>query len=103
MPSAADFFPSYISAFMKRVMTMSPNLASGRMSRLTARRRRDIGSPLLLRPLRAIQRTTLTALGDALGVEDAAQDVIAHARQILHAPAADQHHRVFLEVMALAG
>jgi hypothetical protein len=45
MPSAADFFPSYISAFMKRVMTTSPNLGSGRISRLTARRRRDIGGP----------------------------------------------------------
>src|SRR5271168_2311901 len=39
MPSAADFLPSYISTFMKRLITTSPNFASGRTSRFTARRR----------------------------------------------------------------
>src|SRR3954463_8873669 len=82
VPSATDFLPSYISAFMKRVITMSPNFASGRISRLTARRR--LLMPLSsLRPLGAVQRTALATLGDALRVEHAAQDVIAHARQIL--------------------
>src|SRR5437764_6441761 len=54
------------------------------------------------RTLRAILRTALLAVLDALGVEHAAQDVVAHAGQILDAAAADHDHRVLLEVMALA-
>src|SRR5437016_7844238 len=102
MCSATDFLPSYISAFMNREMTISPNLASGRMSRLTARRRRLIAFRSSLRPLGAVERTALAALGDALGVEHAAQDVIAHAGQVLHPAAADQHDAVLLQVVALA-
>src|SRR3954451_14512122 len=98
MLSAADFFPSYISAFMKRVITTSPNLASGRISRFTARRRRLMPSSPLLRPLGAVERPALAALRQALGVQHATQDVVAHARQVLHTPAADQHHRVLLQV-----
>src|ERR1700761_4714653 len=40
----------------------------------------------LLRPLGAIQRPALTALGDALGIQNATQDMIANARKVLHAP-----------------
>src|SRR5262249_19490600 len=36
----------------------------------------------------------------ALGVEHAAQDVVAHTRKVLHAAAADHHHRVFLQIVA---
>src|SRR5271168_5064646 len=112
MVSAVDFLPSYISAFMKRLITTSPNLASGRISRLVARRRRlmaDIPSASVqasdasLRPLGAVQRAALPALGDALGVEHATQYMVPHARQVLDAPAADQHDRVLLQVVALAG
>src|SRR4029077_2784613 len=59
--------------------------------------------PLLLRPLGSIFRAALLAVLHALRVEHAAQDVIAHARQVLDAPAADHHHRVLLQVMALTG
>src|SRR5260221_723434 len=52
---------------------------------------------------RAVLRTALAAILDALGVERAADDVVAHAGQILDAAAADQHHRVLLQVMAFAG
>src|SRR5216110_33527 len=52
------------------------------------------------RTLRAILRTALLAVLDALGIEDAAEDVIAHAGQILDAAAADHDHRVLLKVMA---
>src|SRR5512137_2647273 len=55
-----------------------------------------------LRALRAVLRTALLAVLDALRVEGAAHDVVAHARQVLHAAAADQHHRVLLQVVALA-
>src|SRR5690348_3609348 len=102
MPSAVLFLPSYISTFMKRLRTRSPNFGSGRTSRFSARWRRDIALDPLLRPLRAVQRTALATLGNALGVEHATQDVIAHARKVLHAAATNEHHRVLLQVVAFA-
>src|SRR5450631_658165 len=86
MPSAADFLPSYIRLFMNLARTRSPNLASGVISRRSARWRRDIYISLL-RTLGAIERTALLAVLDALGVQHAA----------------DQHHAVLLQVMAFAG
>src|SRR5215472_10810107 len=105
MRSATDFLPSYMRQFMNFVTTGSPNLASGRTSRLTAARRRDMGLPRLsrlLRPLGAVFRAALLAVLDALGVERAADDVVAHAGQVLDAAAADQHHRMFLKIVPLA-
>src|SRR5262249_28076178 len=55
-----------------------------------------------LRPLCPVLRTALLAVLHALGVEHAAQDVVADAGKVLHAAAADHHHRVLLQVMALA-
>src|SRR5436309_11188582 len=52
------------------------------------------------RTLRAILRTALLAVLDALGIEDAAEDVVAHAGQVLDAAATDHDHRVLLKVMA---
>src|SRR5438132_10904254 len=54
----------------------------------------------LLRTLRAVLGTTLLTVLDALGIEDAAEDVVAHAGRILDAAAADHDHRVLLKVMA---
>src|ERR1700742_2933948 len=102
MPSAADFLPSYIREFMNLASTRSPNLASGVISRRSARWRRDIWLSLL-RTLGAVERTALLAVLDALGVEHAADDVIAHAGKVLDAAAADQDHRVLLQIVALAG
>src|SRR5512142_3490573 len=103
MPSAADFFPWYIRLFMNFATTRSPNLASGLISRRSARRRRAMGYlPRLLRTLGAVERTALLAVLDALGVEHAADDVIADARKVLHAATADQHHRALLQVMTFA-
>src|SRR5690606_12158186 len=39
----------------------------------------------------------------ALRIEHAAQDVVANAGKVLHAAAADQNNRVFLQVVAFAG
>src|SRR5215472_3830745 len=103
MPSVTDFLPSYIRQFMNLVTTGSPNLASGRTSLLIAARRRDMSPPPLLRPLGAVLRAPLVPVLDALGVEGAADDVVAHARQVLHAAAADHHHRVLLQVVTDAG
>src|SRR5580700_3361420 len=102
MPSAADFLPSYIREFMNLARTRSPNLASGVISRRSARWRRDICLSLL-RTLGAVERAALLAILDALGVQHATDDVVAHARQVLDAAAADQDHAVFLKIMAFAG
>src|ERR1700745_66552 len=54
----------------------------------------------LFRTLRAVLRTALLTILDALGIEDAAEDVVTHAGQILDATAADHDHGVLLKVMA---
>src|SRR5512139_1542983 len=55
-----------------------------------------------LRPLGAVLGAALPALADAGAVERAAHRVVAHAREVLDAATADQHHRVLLQVVALA-
>src|ERR1700756_5275903 len=51
--------------------------------------------------LGAVLRTALLAVLDALGIQHAAEDVVAHAGQILDAAAADHDHRVLLQIVAL--
>src|SRR6185437_10912611 len=46
---------------------------------------RHVGSSALLRTLRAVLRTALTAVLDTLRIESAANDVVADARKVLHA------------------
>src|SRR3954451_11329187 len=65
-----------------------------------ARARRGIGTALALD---AVEGAGLLAVGDPGGVEGAADDLVAHARQILDASAADEDDRVLLKVVALAG
>src|ERR1035437_7695962 len=86
-------------------------MGSGRISRLAGAERRAMGYPLLLLGRRsaslgalgAILGTGLVAAGDAGGVQGAAHHVVAHARKILHAAAADEHDAVLLQVMPHAG
>src|SRR6185295_1708223 len=60
-------------------------------------------SPLLfLGPLDAVLGPARLAVLDAGAVQRAADDVIAHAGQVAHAAAADEHDRVLLEVVAFA-
>src|ERR1700731_2488264 len=110
--------------FMNFETTKFPNFGSGWISRFSALWRRDIGSVLdafsdlavrparlagyfgrylglLLRSLGTVFRTALLAVLHALGVEHAAQDVVAHARQVLDTTATDHHHRVLLQIVAL--
>src|SRR5215468_7724295 len=101
MCSATERLPAYISELMNLVSTTSLNLASGWISRFSAAWRRDM-EVLLLRPLGAVLGPALAAVLDALGVERAADDVVAHAGQVLDAAAADHHHRVLLQIVALA-
>src|SRR3954454_12694779 len=56
----------------------------------------------LLLGLHAVLRTRLLAVRDAGGVERAANDLVAHARKILDAAAANEDDRVLLQVVALA-
>ena len=55
-----------------------------------------------LRALGAVLGASLLAVLDALGVERAANNVVANTRKILYTTAADEHHGVFLEVVAFA-
>src|SRR4029077_7879719 len=103
MRSAADLLPFFMTTFMNLASISLLYFGSGRMVRTGAWARRDIDSyPLLLRALGAVLGAALLALADAGAVERAAHRVIAHARQVLDAAAADEHHRVLLQVVALA-
>src|SRR5215469_7565413 len=103
MRSAADFLPFFMTTFMNLASISLLNLGSGRMVRTGAWALRDMSLySLLLRALGAVLGAALLALGDAGAIERAAHGVIAHARQILHAAAADQHDRVLLKVVAFA-
>src|SRR5262249_47951308 len=57
-------------------------------------------SGLLL--LRAVAAASLLAVLHALGVERAADDLVADAGEVLHPAAADEHDRVLLEVVTHA-
>src|SRR5690606_38477080 len=56
----------------------------------------------LLRTLGAILGAALLAILHALSTQDAANDVIADARQVLDAAATDHDDRVLLEIVTLA-
>src|ERR1700749_4818201 len=56
----------------------------------------------LFRTLGAIEGPALLAVLHALRVEHAANDVVANARKVLHAAAADQNNRVLLKIVTLA-
>src|SRR6185437_3780406 len=121
MLSATDFFPLFITILMKRAISWLPCFGSGSTTRAGWEPLRDIvivslnrhpcpkksGRPdrapqLGLRTLGAVLRARLATLGDAGAIEAAAHRVVAHARQILDAAAADQHHRVLLQIVAFA-
>src|SRR3954467_5458543 len=72
---------------------------SGSIDRTEAAARRGIR---LLR-LHAVLRAGLLAVRDAGGVERPADDLVAHAREILDAATAHEHDGVLLQVVALAG
>src|SRR5215216_898565 len=53
--------------------------------------------------LGAVARAGLPAVADALGVEGAADDLVADAGKVLHPAPADEHDGVLLQVVANAG
>src|SRR3982751_787058 len=79
--------------------SFDPYTESGSIGRIPAAARR--GMRVLL-GLHAVLRAGLLAVGHACGVERPADDLVAHARQVLDAAAANEHDRVLLQVVALA-
>src|SRR5690349_18978247 len=104
MRSAVDFFPSRITLLTNFVTICDWKTGSGRTSRFGTRPRLLISllssTRSALGALGAVLRAALTTALDAHRVERAADDVIANAREILHAAAADEHDRVLLQVVA---
>src|ERR687888_411101 len=98
MRSARLFFPSTMTLLMKRARLLLPKRASGGTSRRTTRARLGIQPPLTAQSGRFNHTVHRTARD-----EGPAYDMIAHAGQVLDPAATDQHHRVLLEVVALAG
>src|SRR4051812_22902471 len=82
---------------------------SGRSSPLIRRFRKTSGDRyamvayqshlFLLRSLRAVLRPPLSATVHTFGIERPTDNVIAHTRKVLNATAADEHHRMLLEVV----
>src|SRR3712207_127887 len=99
MRSAVDFLPSCITRLMTCWTRRERWTGSGSICRIWAAARRGIA--LLL--LHAVLRAGLLAVADAGGVERPADDLVAHARKVLDAAATDEHDRVLLEVVPLAG
>src|ERR1700704_1905302 len=97
--SATDFLPRVISTLTNLATSTLLNFGSGRISRFGTSLRRGMGLARLRR-LGAVLGAALLAVFHALRVERAAHDVITHAGQVLDAAAADQHHRVLLQVVA---
>src|SRR4051794_29466605 len=56
----------------------------------------------LLPGLGPVLRARLLAVADPGGVERPANDLVTHTRQVLDPPPAHEHHRVLLQVVALA-
>src|SRR5205085_10009151 len=66
------------------------------------RARLSLTTTASLGTLRAILGTAAAPSINPERIERPADDMIAHTRQILHSATADQHDRVFLEIVTLA-
>src|SRR4051812_5173215 len=98
MASAVDFLPSSITLLMICWTSLERWTESGSTGRMEAAARRGMG----LLGLHAVLGAGLLAVRHAGGVERPADDLVAHARQVLDAAAADQHDGVLLQVVTLA-
>src|SRR5262249_33761573 len=101
---AVERFPSHIIELMNFCTNSLPNTESGGTWRRSTNPLRGIFEALLLRgglgPLGTVLRAPLLAVLYAGSVERAADDVIPHAGQVLHAAASHEHNGVLLEVVA---
>src|SRR5690348_7182722 len=100
MPSATDFLPLCITMLMKRAMSWLPCFGSGRITRAGWEPLRDMS----INPWDAWRRTW----NATCGAWQCRRSPASHARcgsarpAGPYAAAADQHHRVFLKVVAFA-
>src|SRR4051812_28754441 len=101
MRSARLRLPFNITLLTIWVTSTDRCLGSETRSRRSAGPLRGISGSLL--GLGAVAAAGLLAVLDAGGVEGAADDLVAHAREVSHAAAADQHDRVLLQVVPLTG
>src|SRR6476469_10112798 len=101
MRSAVDFSPSSITLLLTCWTSFERWIGSASTGRIWAAARR--GTRRSLPFLDAVLGARLLAVAHAGGVERAAHDLVADARQVLDAAAADEHDGVLLQVVALAG
>src|SRR3954467_12301739 len=99
MRSAVDFLPSSMTLLITCWTRRERCTGSGSICRIWAAARRGIADLLLLH---AVLRAGLLAVRHPGGVQRAADDLVADARQVLDAAAAHEHDGVLLEVVALA-
>src|SRR3954468_11354731 len=93
---ATCFLPSWSTLETSWVTSCDPNTGSTSSGRFGAGPLRGISALLLLR---AVPAASLLAVLHALGVERAADDLVADTGEVLHPAAADEHDRVLLEVV----
>src|SRR6266568_1290197 len=96
MRSASERLPSLRTLFASAVTRGEPYTGSVTSCRLAAGPLRGISALLLLRSVTA---ASLLAVADALGVQGAADDLVADTGQIAHPAAPHQHDRVLLQVV----
>src|ERR671926_237995 len=99
MDSATERLPSTSTLLISWVTRGDWYTGSATSGRRGAGPLRGMSALLLLR---AVPAASLLAVADTLGVQRAADDLVAHAGEVLHAAAAHEHHRVLLQVVAHA-
>src|SRR5918912_231950 len=97
MASATERLPSTSTLLTSWVTSGDWYTGSATRGRRGAGPLRGMSALLLLR---AVAAAGLLAVADTLGVERAADDLVADARQVLHPAAANEHHGVLLQVVA---
>src|SRR4029079_8444553 len=100
MRSARLRLPSFSTLFTSWVTSGELYTGSETSGRRGAGPLRGMSALLLLRP---VTTRGLLAVLDALRVQRAADDLVAHAGEVLHTAATDQDDRVLLEVVTLTG
>src|SRR5215510_9126260 len=94
--SASERLPARRTLLTSAVTSGEPYTGSVTSCRLVAGPLRGMSAPLLLRSVAAAR---LLAVAHPLGVEGAADDLVADAGQVTHPAAAHQHDRVLLQVV----
>src|SRR3954451_1251634 len=97
MRSAVDFLPSSITLLMTCWTSLERYTGSASTGLMPAAARRG-----MLLGLHSVLGAGLLAIRHPGGVERAADDLVADARQVLDAAAAHEHDGVLLQVVALA-